>query len=180
MLKRMVMCSGGGAGGKRRADGLRGSSGRFSRGGLVGEAEDGVLLPLAPARFALLMVMLVGDVACLCGVVWCVWCVVGNQSGHLSRKRLIIWGAWKRPVYVGCDVHLMAAALMRCPRRIRCAMQDAGRGDHRGPGSRVASCIVAPVRAREHPQFPPHWRLGMHLGGRLCSNTNDIGFFIVD
>jgi hypothetical protein len=61
MLKRMVMWRGVGAGGNSRADGLRGRSGRLSRGGLVGEEADEdeeLALPALPR--ALLMVMVMG------------------------------------------------------------------------------------------------------------------------
>jgi hypothetical protein len=60
VLKRMVMWRGGGAGGSRRADGLRGRRGRRSRGGFVGEeADDDEELP--PPFFLLpFMVLRVG------------------------------------------------------------------------------------------------------------------------
>lgn len=65
MLKRMVIWSGGGAGGKSRADGLRGRRGRdsvrvssrVSRGGLVGEDEDEELALPAPLPLLLALLM---------------------------------------------------------------------------------------------------------------------------
>jgi hypothetical protein len=54
----MVMWRGGGAGGKSRADGLRGSRGRVSRGALVGdEVDEAGVLPLPPALVLLVLAM---------------------------------------------------------------------------------------------------------------------------
>jgi hypothetical protein len=76
LLKRMVMWRGGGAGGKKREDGLRGRSGRVSRGGLVGEdAEEGDDEQLArPAPLPLALPIF--------GLVWgCgVGVVIGNNQ----------------------------------------------------------------------------------------------------
>ena len=146
---------------------MRGSSGRVSRGGLVGEEEEE---EGAPALLALVMIVAAWpdcrrrvsrvDVASLSARINVVW--EGQPGGSPVKKDIN---------HLGCCEYKWAAS--RCPGPRTCsragivevevtiADQDSGfwiqdPGLHRW----------APVLRRGFPNFPPHWRLGMHFRGR--------------